>query len=187
MNENANGWNRERGLKVLTIWQPWAWWIAAGAKPVENREWIPPSGLLMPGEDLAIHAAKKEPSQSEFRTALTMAKADGYAYRPTWEVWRQKHCALGSVVAVVRYEGIVRKAEELPRGKRSFFVGRYGWRLSFVRQLREPIPCRGQQGLQRLDHRAEDKLHRLLSGIAPSLHPSLHPWRVTAPALEVTR
>lgn len=39
----------------LTMWQPWAWAIAAGLKDLENRDWAPPTSLRW----LAIHSGSK--------------------------------------------------------------------------------------------------------------------------------
>lgn len=44
-------------MKAISLWQPWASLIAAGAKPFETRHWAPPRELI--GTTIAIHAAKK--------------------------------------------------------------------------------------------------------------------------------
>ena len=44
-------------MKAISLWQPWASLIAAGAKPYETRSWAPPRELI--GQPIAIHAAKK--------------------------------------------------------------------------------------------------------------------------------
>lgn len=33
-------------MKALTLWQPWAWWVASGWKPIENRPWPPPASAI---------------------------------------------------------------------------------------------------------------------------------------------
>lgn len=43
-------------MKAVSLWQPWATLIAAGAKRVETRSWPPPHDVL--GTRVAIHAAK---------------------------------------------------------------------------------------------------------------------------------
>lgn len=45
-------------MKALTIWQPWASLIIAGAKPYEFRGWRPPRSII--GERIVIHAAAKK-------------------------------------------------------------------------------------------------------------------------------
>ncbi len=45
-------------MKALTIWQPWASLIIAGAKPYEFRGWRAPRSLI--GQRIVIHAAAKK-------------------------------------------------------------------------------------------------------------------------------
>lgn len=44
-------------MKALTIWQPWASLIIAGAKPWEWRGWEPPASII--GQRIVIHAGKR--------------------------------------------------------------------------------------------------------------------------------
>lgn len=192
---NAATWNRERGLLALSVWQPYAWFTSAGIKLIENRTW-PPGSQLVPGDDVAIHATVKEPSSQDYRSTYLRAKAAGFSESDgtgvpagmlfPWEVWRSNYCALGAIVAVVRFEGVVRAADELPPSQRPFFFGEVkgniGWRWSNVRQLREPIPAKGAQGLWRVGPREEQRLYSVLSGGQnPHVSPENWPWRRTAP------
>ncbi len=45
-------------MKALTIWQPWASLIIAGAKPYEFRGWRAPRSLI--GQRIVIHAAARK-------------------------------------------------------------------------------------------------------------------------------
>lgn len=45
-------------MKALTIWQPWASLIIAGAKPYEFRSWRAPRSLI--GQRIVIHAAARK-------------------------------------------------------------------------------------------------------------------------------
>src|SRR3546814_20644641 len=45
-------------MKALTIWQPWASLIIAGAKPYEFRGWRAPRSLI--GQRIIIHASAKK-------------------------------------------------------------------------------------------------------------------------------
>lgn len=63
-------------MKALTLHQPWATLVAAGAKTIETRFWKP-NGVLL-GERIAIHAAKAFPNYGKeacvvepFRSVLT--------------------------------------------------------------------------------------------------------------------
>jgi activating signal cointegrator 1 len=56
-------------MKAISLWQPWASLIAAGAKPFETRSWAPPRELI--GQPIAIHAAKKvDKGAAQFATDL---------------------------------------------------------------------------------------------------------------------
>jgi hypothetical protein len=50
-------------MKALTVLQPWASLIVAGAKPYEFRRWLPPTAMI--GQRIVIHAAKRKIDQSE--------------------------------------------------------------------------------------------------------------------------
>ena len=50
-------------MKALTIWQPWASLIIAGAKPYEFRGWRAPRALI--GQRIVIHAAARKIDRDE--------------------------------------------------------------------------------------------------------------------------
>lgn len=50
-------------MKALTIWQPWASLIMAGAKPFEFRGWRAPRSMI--GQRIVIHSAKRKIDKSE--------------------------------------------------------------------------------------------------------------------------
>lgn len=50
-------------MKAITIWQPWASLIVAGAKPYEFRGWKPPRSLI--GQRIAIHAGARSIKRNE--------------------------------------------------------------------------------------------------------------------------
>jgi ASCH domain. len=50
-------------MKALTIWQPWASLIIAGAKPYEFRGWRAPRSLI--GQRIVIHAAARKIDMEE--------------------------------------------------------------------------------------------------------------------------
>ena len=57
-----------RRYPALTIWQPWASLIAAGAKPYEFRKHHPARAHI--GHPLAIHAGKRPAQQDEIKALL---------------------------------------------------------------------------------------------------------------------
>ena len=132
-------------MKALSLHQPWASLIAAGAKRVETRDWMPPKSLL--GKPLAIHATRQavvfpsHPEYAEFNRAV--ARCLG----PKWPVTVPQ----GAVVAVVTL-GEARRvvhAHDIPEGDEAIFgeyaLGRWMWLLEDVTPVDPPIPARGRQ------------------------------------------
>ena len=50
-------------MRALTVWQPWAALIMAGAKPYEFRRWPAPRALV--GHSIVIHAGARPPKRTE--------------------------------------------------------------------------------------------------------------------------
>lgn len=117
-------------LRALTIWRPWAGLIAAGVKPIENRDWPPPKSLV--GEYLAIHAGKKWDGDGATWAWALMDRLGLHvpAARANAE----------GIVAVARVTGAVTTSDS------PWFVGDYGWTLAEVVAI-DPVPCKGMQGL----------------------------------------
>lgn len=147
---------------ALTVHQPWAWCIAGGWKPIENREWPPPRWLF--GRYLAIHAGRQYDAPAardmvRYREELGLPAGppDGHSI------------ARGAIVAAARVAGAVQverdEAADEPRlrfvrvlGDVSEQTGRelaaspwasgpWLWVLQGVVAIDPPIPCRGFQKL----------------------------------------
>lgn len=67
----------EDPVKALTFWQPWASLAAEGVKTIETRSWPAPKGLI--GQRIAIHAAKKQPTEAEVFGGWTLRRT---SWRP---------------------------------------------------------------------------------------------------------
>lgn len=133
------------------MWQPYASLIAVGAKSIETRSWPAP---YVGG--LAIHASKRLPPDTverccrePYRSAL-FGELSG---EPLLEaIGRLPRGAIVAVAEVgeVHLIGDTICAGDLDWREREFgdyTPGRYAWCLWSVRQLPEPIPCRGALGL----------------------------------------
>ena len=140
-------------MKALTLIQPWATLIALGAKHIETRSW-PTKHVGW----LAITASKGFPRECRdlmleepFRSALeryvsacgeepvlprgaVVCLAHLQACRPT-EYWK----------AGARIFGKGEREYELAFG--DFRDGRFGWYFDQVKQLKQPVPCKGARGL----------------------------------------
>lgn len=157
-------------MKALTLHQPWAALMAAGAKRVETRSWATKyRGLL------AIHAAKAMPSYAKLACeTVQVRRALGWPDPPASGVdqaWLDGMCTRidalprGAIVAVVRLVDVVPaervhayfdaitvdRTPQAPCEQEALFgdysPGRFGWVCELVHVPTEPIACTGAQGL----------------------------------------
>lgn len=143
-------------IPALTVWQPWAFAIAMGWKPVENRGSRLP---LKPGEVLAIHAGKTYDDgvrfpAGEYRAELDEVKAAAREGRdhPALRLFRQS-----AVLCLVRFDGAHWSREcwrpaldECPDPD-AFCTpwsgpGQVHNQVTLLHALADPVPCSGQRG-----------------------------------------
>ncbi|MBN8523803.1 MAG: ASCH domain-containing protein [Planctomycetes bacterium] len=127
----------------ISVWQPWASLIAAGAKRYETRSWQPPASLI--GQRLAI-------CSSRTAEGLHDTAQDDAFNRLCLRRLGQRQLPMGRVVAVVTVEGCIATTSRAARriGVRERLVGdwspgRYAWRLADVQTLAAPVPVTGSQ------------------------------------------
>jgi hypothetical protein len=120
----------------LTVWQPWAWALAAGVKDVENRDWQPPPKAV--GGFIAIHAGKTWDSEGYPGFVRMLAAASSAAEPP--DPMRVAH---GAIVGVARLLSVVRDSPS------PWFCGPIGWQMGDAVAI-EPVPCRGDRKLWEL-------------------------------------
>lgn len=145
-------------LPALTIWQPWASLIIAGAKPYEFRGYM--AARAYRNRDIAIHAGKRKPVMAELRALRLQLRGenatglDAEIALPLLERWSQHPASLllSSVLGIVRMGEPVR-ADQIPEYAGSFVndsdrteKANYGWPLTDIRPLIPPVPHRGAQG-----------------------------------------
>ncbi len=144
-------------MKAISLWQPWAFLVAAGEKKIETR-----SFRTKHRGPIAIHAAKKWNL-----TLRDMCSEDPFfeilsRYRPNYGGCRDFDVALdrilffGAIVAVGKLTDCVEiTTENVPAGvERSlgdYTPGRFMWKFDEVVQLMTPMPYRGQQGFFNVD------------------------------------
>jgi hypothetical protein len=123
-------------VKAISLWQPWASYIAVGMKRFETRSWS--TGYRGP---LAIHAAKRRLTEYELDLL------------DEWPLpIRLDEIPYGAVVAVAtladcRMMASGRGPDDKEDALGDWSPGRFAWALHDVRQLAFPFPCRGAQGL----------------------------------------
>jgi hypothetical protein len=116
-------------MKVLTVKQPWAWLVAQGIKPIENRTWR----TRYRGPLVIQASAHKRPAR-DFASAAEFAMARGIAVPPQNELER------GCTVALVDLVDCV------PAHSSPWFEGPFGWVLENVRLL-PAFPLAGRLGV----------------------------------------
>ena len=151
-------------MKALSLWQPWASAIAAGAKTIETRHWA--TSYRGP---LAIHAAKRKVKYEliDFGCWWSWCAALGISMGSRY---LGDILPFGAIVAVCTLvdckitesftQGELDTQHYSPtatahnsintwteRMMGDFSLGRFGWVLRDIKPLSEPIPYRGQQGL----------------------------------------
>lgn len=140
-------------MKALTLWQPWAWWVASGQKPIENRPWKPPAKSI--NDIIAIHAgATFDKDAADFldRAGKASSVDDSGA---------RIH---GAILGFARVVGYVEKGQLQPDpALRSFwFFGPFGWKLEDITQLATPVPCKGALGLWQIQEITASTIERQL-------------------------
>ena len=140
-------------MRAVTIWQPWASFIAHGAKRYETRSWRPPVSIL--GQRIAIHAAQRAIDLRELDqdVRLGLAALLQREHGDAWQDWRvdrvlNRGLPFGAVVATAVVRTAIR-AELAPDPDRfgGYEAGRWAWELVDVKRLAEPVRARGRQGL----------------------------------------
>jgi hypothetical protein len=130
-------------MKAISLWQPWASLWVSPRKVHDTRNWSTTHRGW-----LAVHAAKRW--EDEIGEALRDLLEDEFG-----KGWRDA-LPLGAIVGAVNLVGVfpadrvhgemldAAACDDLMCG--DFSTGRYAWRKSEFRRLREPIPFVGKQG-----------------------------------------
>jgi hypothetical protein len=152
-------------MRALTLWRPWCWAIVLGAKPVENRGWPPFESVI--GQRIAIHSGQQYDKQG----AEFIARAAGALplLVPDSLKWPG-----GLIVGTVRVQGWISPtdrngitADDAAALRESrWYMGSFGWVLRDPQKLREPVPCRGAQGLWTVPTDVEARVRRQLGEAA---------------------
>jgi activating signal cointegrator 1 len=146
-------------MKCLSLWNPWALFVARGLKRNETRGWRTPYR----GE-MAIHAAKTTEEIYSYRLKLAEAGVIASLDDPDDFPKEDADWPLGKIIAVATLKDVVPAhtvRAGLSRMERAFgnYEGkRFAWILADIRALREPVACRGYQWLWDLDAETEARV-----------------------------
>lgn len=116
-------------MKALSIRQPWAWLIANGHKPIENRTWR----TEFRG-NFQIHAAKGL-TVEEYKTALEFVRQTA----PLVTVPDFDQLKRGGII------GLAEVVDCVSQSRNSWFVGPFGFVLANPYPL-PFVPCWGELG-----------------------------------------
>lgn len=129
-------------MKVLTLWQPYAWAIAKGIKLHETRSWQPGQRIKI-GEKFLIHAAKRPLKRDE---CLLLNKLGQLGVSVN-----QSCLHFGAIVAEVKLldvmpvESVMTTAIDELLG--DYSQGHFAWKLSLVQSFQSPMYAKGFQGV----------------------------------------
>jgi hypothetical protein len=141
-------------MKAITIWQPWAYCIASGMKPIENRYWS--TSYRGP---LAIHAGRQWDKDGAIDERVRGALSPYLTVRQRYDqdaVDAAEHpdrFMFGAIIATANLSDChVSMDCCLPWGDLSIgFEYVWHWVLTDVRPLANPVPMRGHQRLWNVD------------------------------------
>jgi len=128
---------------ALTLWPEWAYAVARLGKRVENRTWIQ---RPLKGKWLCIHGGKyiggeRGGGAGEVAEVLSVGGIRGYTRAELDAHLAAARACQGKIVAIAKVADFV-KADPSP-----WFFGPWGWVLSDVQVLREPVAARGMSGV----------------------------------------
>jgi hypothetical protein len=113
-------------VRALTLKQPWASAIFNG-KIIENRTWVPSDKVLPVGARFAIHAG------------MSFAKEGAKWIEENFEIcYNPESVPYGAILGTVVYQGYITESDN------PWFFGPYGWILSDIQPLEEPIRIKGK-------------------------------------------
>lgn len=123
-------------IPAISLWQPWASFIAIGVKPYETRHWAAPRRLI--GQRIAIHAAKRR-----------LDKDDVQWWHETSE--RSLLPPLGAFVCTAILKAVLPTSAVKWDEFGDYGAGRFAWHLIDIEPIEPAIPGRGAQGFWKWD------------------------------------
>ena len=142
-------------MDATTLHQPWASLVAAEVKHIETRSWRPYRRCLF--NRMAIHAGRKKMKRYPQKHMQVLTDR----YGPLWKMPFGAVVAVATLMTVAQVVGhseagellyVVEDGREPPGGIwedpwGDFSVGRYLWVFGDIRELDEPVPVIGRQGI----------------------------------------
>lgn len=146
-------------MKLLTLWEPWATFMALGYKRWETRCWR--THYRGP---IAIHAAQLRDHVDDAGLILTAAGIKKSIFDPDPFPTGDGDWPFGKVLAVARLADCVQTEDANPSAQErelgDYSPERFAWKFEDLRRVK-PIHCKGMQGLKDLPPDVEAKLEYL--------------------------
>lgn len=117
-------------IPAISLWQPWASFIAIGVKRYETRHWRAPQRLI--GQRIAIHGAKRKMSKDDL--------VWWYLVSGTYD-----SPPLGAFVCTATLSAVHQASRVVPDDYGDYSEGRFAWVLSDIEPIHPAIPARGMQ------------------------------------------
>lgn len=137
---------------TITLWQPYASFIAWGIKHYETRGWKP---HLETGSILMIHAAKRKLGDYERRLLASPLIAPELKQRGL----QPEDLPMGCIVAATRFQQALSTNDFQPTGIErivgNYQPNRYAWQLELIKVPEFPILATGKQGIWIWEYESE--------------------------------
>lgn len=118
-------------IPAISLWQPWASFIAIGKKPYETRHWKAPPRYV--GQRIAIHAAKRQPEKDDILWWHSIAGPEAPLFK-------------GAFVCTAILRAVL-PAKSVPFDEfGDYGEGRFAWHLTDIEVLAPPVSAIGRQG-----------------------------------------
>jgi hypothetical protein len=133
-------------MKALSLSQPWMWAVLYAGKWVENRSWAPPIHMI--DQRIALHAATSWDRARKYDYKGALLSPIGYLIAHGFDAPARNALYLGGViVGTAMIDRIVTEPRTLAADQQRWFFGPFGWLLSDVRILRQPVRAVGHEKL----------------------------------------
>lgn len=146
-------------MKFISLWEPWASFVARGFKQWETRSWK--TEYRGP---LAIHAAQTTEELWSYRFKLLDAGVISSHDDPDDFPKEDKDWPLGCIVAVCRLADCIPtekvRPTQMERALGNYSPKRYAWILEDIKAVK-PVAFRGAQGIRDLPAEVEARLEVL--------------------------
>lgn len=126
-------------MKAITLWQPWATWIALGIKTIETRSHN--HFAFLAGERIAIHAGKRFDDDAVWEALCVVG--DEKLDKPAVE----GPFPSGRVVCTAKVLCAGPLTTENNMDALCDCTGRFGLYLTDIQRLDPPVPATGHQGV----------------------------------------